>query len=39
MNKKYRVTLTPAERGVQVKALSTISLMLHRLGLPHKKTR
>ena len=27
------------ERGIQVKALSTISLMLHRLGLSHKKTR
>ncbi len=27
-----------AERGIQVKALSTISLMLHRLGLTHKKT-
>lgn len=28
-----------AERGIKVKALSTISLMLHRLGLSHKKTR
>jgi putative transposase len=28
-----------AERGIVVKALSTISLMLHRLGLSHKKTR
>ncbi len=27
-----------AERGIEVKALSTISLMLHRLGLSHKKT-
>jgi transposase len=27
------------ERGIEVKALSTISLMLHRLGLSHKKTR
>src|SRR4051812_16140528 len=26
-----------AERGIQVRALSTISLMLHRLGLSHKK--
>jgi putative transposase len=28
-----------AGRGIHVKALSTISLMLHRLGLSHKKTR
>jgi putative transposase len=28
-----------AERGIVVKALSTISLMLHRLGLLHEKTR
>jgi transposase len=27
------------ERGIQVKALSTIALMLRRLGLSHKKTR
>ncbi len=27
------------ERGIQVKALSTIWLMLRRLGLSHKKTR
>ena len=26
------------ERGIQVKALSTIALMLRRLGLSHKKT-
>ena len=26
------------ERGIEVKALSTISLRLHRLGLSHKKT-
>ena len=41
---KSRLTLAElqaalAERGIQVKALSTISLMLHRLGLSHKKTR
>ena len=28
-----------AERGVEVKALSTIADMLHRLGLSHKKRR
>jgi transposase len=28
-----------AERGVEVKALSTIADMLHRLGLSHKKSR
>ena len=28
-----------AERGVVVKALSTIADMLHRLGLSHKKSR
>jgi putative transposase len=28
-----------AERGVAVKALSTIADMLHRLGLSHKKSR
>ncbi len=28
-----------AEHGIEVKALSTISLMLGRLGLSHKKTR
>jgi putative transposase len=28
-----------AERGIEVKALSTVSLMLGRLGLSHKKTR
>ncbi len=27
------------QRGIVVRALSTISLMLHRLGLSHKKTR
>ena len=27
-----------AERGVDVKALSTIAAMLHRLGLSHKKS-
>jgi transposase len=27
-----------AERGVDVKALSTIADMLHRLGLSHKKS-
>ena len=27
------------ERGIRVEALSTISLMLRRLGLSHKKTR
>ena len=27
------------ERGVEVKALSTIAAMLHRLGLSHKKSR
>src|SRR5919205_1562548 len=27
------------ERGILVRALSTISLMLHRLGMSHKKTR
>src|SRR5687768_1557197 len=41
---RHRITLAEiqaalAERGIQVKALSTISLMLHRLGLSHKKTR
>ena len=38
-----RITLAEIQsalhaRGIQVKALSTISLMLHRLGLSHKKT-
>ena len=28
-----------AERGIEVKALSTIADMLHRLGLSHKKSR
>jgi putative transposase len=28
-----------AEQGIQVKALSTIADMLHRLGLSHKKRR
>ena len=28
-----------AKHGIEVKALSTISLTLGRLGLPHKKTR
>ena len=28
-----------AERGLEVKALSTIADMLHRLGLSHKKSR
>ena len=28
-----------AEQGIEVKALSTIADMLHRLGLSHKKTR
>jgi len=28
-----------AERGVEVKALSTIADMLHRLGLSHKRSR
>ena len=40
---KSRITLAElqaalGERGIEVKALSTISLMLHRLGLSHKKT-
>jgi transposase len=40
---KSRLTLAElqaalAERGIEVKALSTISLMLRRLGLTHKKT-
>ena len=39
-----RITLTEiqaalAEHGIEVKALSTISLMLGQLGLSHKKTR
>src|SRR4051812_29437908 len=42
--RKPRITLAElqaalAERGIEVKALSTISLMLHRHGLSHKKTR
>ena len=40
---KPRITLAElqaalGERGIKVKALSTISLMLRRLGLTHKKT-
>ena len=35
--REIRVVL--AERGVEVKALSTIADMLHRLGLSHKKRR
>ena len=35
--REIRVKL--AERGVEVKALSTIADMLHRLGLSHKKSR
>jgi transposase len=40
---KSRITLAElqaalGERGIEVKALSTISLMLRRLGLTHKKT-
>jgi transposase len=27
-----------AERGIEVKALSTVADMLHRLGLSHKKS-
>jgi putative transposase len=34
--KEIRAAL--AERGIEVKALSTVADMLHRLGLSHKKT-